>query len=211
MNLVNFSGHLTMKPKNNTVVSLGIFSAIAASMCCIAPVLAFLAGASSLATTFSWLEPARPILIGITILILAFAWYQKLRLTIACDCEDGKMSFFQTKTFLGIITVIVGGLLTFPYYTEIFYPKAQSEEIVVVKSQNIRHAEFKIEGMTCEGCTAHVNNEVGKLDGIIEAIASYEDGTATVKFDSSKTSVGEITKAIDSTGYKVTKSYVKDK
>ena len=162
-----------------------------------------------LATTFSRLEPARPILIGVTILILAFAWHQKLKPTISCDCEDGKMSFFQTKIFLGIVTIFAGAALAFPYYAEMFYPKAQSKEIVVVESQNIRHAEFEVKGMTCEGCTRHVNNEVGKLNGIIEALASYEDGTATVKFDSSKTSIEEISKAIDSTGYTVMKSHVK--
>lgn len=201
-----------MKPKtkNNTVVSIGIFSAMAASMCCITPVLAFLVGASGLATTFSWLEPTRPILIGVTLFILAFAWYQKLKPTNSCDCEEnGNMSFLQTKLFLGIVTVLAGALLTFPYYAEMFYPK-QAPKIVVVESQNIRHAEFRIEGMTCEGCTAHVNNEVGKLDGIIEASASYENGTATVKFDTSKTSIGEIAKVIDSTGYTVTNTLVKE-
>lgn len=57
----------------------GLISAIAASLCCITPVLALVAGSSGIAAGFSWLEPARPYLIGITILVLGFAWYQKLK------------------------------------------------------------------------------------------------------------------------------------
>ncbi|MEK7254190.1 MAG: heavy metal transporter, partial [Bacteroidota bacterium] len=38
----------------------GALAAVAASLCCITPVLALLAGTSGLASTFSWLEPARP-------------------------------------------------------------------------------------------------------------------------------------------------------
>ena len=201
-----------MKEKKSTdnLIRTGILTAIASSLCCITPVLALFAGSTGLASTFSWLELLRPLLIGITLGVLGFAWYKKLKPTVSCDCEDGKRSFFQTKIFLGIITVFAGAALSFPYYAKVFYAKSQSPKIVVVESQNIRHAEFKIDGMTCEGCTAHVNNEVGKLGGIIEASTSYENGTATVKFDASKKSVEEITEAINSTGYKVTESYVKE-
>ena len=57
----------------------GLLVAITASLCCITPVLALLAGTSGIAATFSFLEPARPYLIGLTIAVLGFAWYQKLK------------------------------------------------------------------------------------------------------------------------------------
>ena len=61
------------------LIGAGLLTAIAASLCCITPVLALVAGTSGLASTFSWLEPYRPYLIGLTILVLGFAWYQKLK------------------------------------------------------------------------------------------------------------------------------------
>ena len=64
---------------SNKVAYAGILTAMAASICCITPVLALIAGTSGIASTFSWVEPFRPYLIGITILVLVFAWYQKLR------------------------------------------------------------------------------------------------------------------------------------
>ena len=64
---------------DNKLIGTGLLTAIAASLCCITPVLALIAGTSGLASTFSWLEPFRPYFIGLTILVLAFAWYQKLK------------------------------------------------------------------------------------------------------------------------------------
>ena len=54
------------------LIGTGLLTAIAASLCCITPVLALIAGTSGLASTFSWLEPFRPYFIGLTILVLAF-------------------------------------------------------------------------------------------------------------------------------------------
>ncbi|MBF98261.1 MAG: heavy metal transporter [Owenweeksia sp.] len=190
------------------LLGTGIVAAIAASLCCITPVLALIAGASGAASTFSWLDPARPYLIGITILVLGFAWYQKLKPRskeeIDCACEDDeKPSFWQSKKFLGIVTVFAGLMLAFPLYADVFYPK-QDRQVIVVDRQNVQTATFSVSGMTCTGCEEHVSHEVNKLDGIVGVKASYENENAIVQFDSSKTSVGEIEKAINSTGYKVT-------
>mgnify|MGYP003653878950 FL=1 len=193
---------------SNGLVGTGIVTAIAASLCCITPVLALIAGASGAASTFSWIEPARPYLIGITIIVLGFAWYQKLKPgskeEIDCACEDDeKPSFWQSKKFLAIVTVFAGLMLAFPLYTDVFYPK-QDRQVIVVDQQNVQTATFSVSGMTCTGCEEHVSHEVNKLDGIVDVKASYENENATVQFDSSKISVGEIEKAINSTGYKVT-------
>ena len=190
------------------LIGTGIITAIAASLCCITPVLALIAGASGAASAFSWLDPARPYLIGITILVLGFAWYQKLKPRskeeIECACEDDeKPSFWQSKIFLAIVTVFAGLMLAFPLYADVFYPR-QDQQVIVVDRQNVQTAIFSVSGMTCTGCEEHVTHEVNKLDGIVDVKASYENENAIVQFDSSKASVGEIEKAINSTGYKVT-------
>ena len=85
------------------LIGAGLLTAIAASLCCITPVLALVAGTSGLASTFSWLEPFRPYFIGLTILVLGFAWYQKLKpkKQIDCNCEtEEKQKFIQSKMFL---------------------------------------------------------------------------------------------------------------
>ncbi|MEQ9289559.1 MAG: mercuric transport protein MerTP [Cyclobacteriaceae bacterium] len=186
----------------------GILAALASSLCCITPVLAVVAGASGIVSTFSWLVPARPFFVGITVIVLGFAWYQKFKPrkkdVIACDCEeDEKLSFLQTRKFLSIITVFATLMLAFPLYAHMFYPKAEKEVIIVDKS-DIQAVRFEIKGMTCQGCAAHVDHEVNRLDGILKVTTSYEQGNAVVEFDKSKTSTGKIEEAINSTGYSVT-------
>ncbi|MDT0651927.1 mercuric transporter MerT family protein, partial [Autumnicola edwardsiae] len=94
--------------KSNSPAYLSIITAVTASVCCITPLLAILAGSSGLVTTFSWIEPFRPYLIALTIGILGLAWYLKLKpktqeeIDCACD-EEAKPSFWQSKNFLFIV------------------------------------------------------------------------------------------------------------
>lgn len=194
----------------------GLFAAIVASLCCITPVFSLLAGIGGIAATFSWMEPLRPYLIVLTIGILAFAWYQKLKPRtaeeIACACEeDEKPSFWQSKKFLGMVTVFAGLMLAFPTYSHIFYPDNGKAGLAVYDNQSpIKLADFNIEGMTCTGCEEHVKHAVSGLDGVIEATASHKNANAQVRFNASVISLDNITKAINSTGYTVVASEVKD-
>jgi len=193
---------------SNTAAYTGIFTAVAASICCITPVLALIAGTSGITSTFSWVEPFRPYLIGLTIIVLVFAWYQKLRPKtqeeIDCACEDdAKPSFWQSKRFLLIVTLFAALMLTFPYYSNLFYAQP-TKDIVYVSQSNVEKHTFDVEGMTCAGCEAHVESEVNKLDGIISVKASYENANTVVEFDKTKIDESEIEKAINSTGYNVT-------
>jgi len=197
------------KGSSKGLLGAGVITAIAASLCCITPVLALIAGVSGAASTFSWLEPARPYFLGITVAVLGFAWYQKLKPRSAeeidCDCEeDEKPSFMQSKMFLGIVTVFAAAMLAFPHYAEIFYPDNSSAEVVYVQENNIVEASFVIDGMTCTACENHVTYAINKNDGILDASASYEDGTAKIKYDKSKVSIDQLAEAVETeTGYKV--------
>jgi len=197
----------------NRLIGAGLFTAITASLCCITPILALIAGTSGVASTFSWIEPFRPYLMGLTFLVLGFAWYQKLKpkKEIDCDCETddlpagkaGKPSFLQSKLFLGIVTVFTIVMIAFPYYSSVFYPKTE-KEIIVVGKANTQTLNVKIKGMTCASCEEHINHEVNKLNGVLSSKASYENGNAIIEFDKTKTNEKEIEKAINSSGYKVT-------
>jgi mercuric ion transport protein len=191
--------------KDKKLIGAGLLTAIASSLCCITPVLALLSGTTGIASTFSWLEPFRPYLIGFTILVLGFAWYQKLKpkKEIDCDCEtDEKPSFLQSKFFLGIVTIFVIIMTAFPYYSSVFYPKSE-KEIIVVDKANIQTINLEIKGMTCTSCEEHINHSVNQLIGIVNIKSSYENGNAEIEFDNSKTTIEEIEKAVNSTGYSV--------
>ncbi len=54
-----------------------------------------------------------------------------------------------------------------------------------------------------------IKQEIDKVGGTITSEVSYEKGNALVTYDSTKTSVQNIEKAIDSTGYMVTEYKIK--
>lgn len=188
---------------DKTLMGSAIVVAFVASLCCITPVAASLAGIGGIASTFSWMEPVRPYLIGLSLLILGFAWYQKLKPKsdheIDCECEENP-SFWKSKGFLGIVTVLGAVLMTFPYYSEVFFPEKPSE-IVYVQQSNVQSITFDIAGMTCTGCEATVKNAANGVDGVLEIEASYVTGKATVTFDRTKTKQKEIEDAINKTGF----------
>ena len=189
------------------LMGVGVLSAFAASLCCITPVLAFLSGATGLASAFSWMEPARPWLIALSVCILGFAWYQKLKprssAEIQCACEeDRKTPFLQTKTFLGIATVLAAQMMAFPWYGSLVYSEEQTKTVIIPADQ-VETATWQVEGMTCPSCEEHVRHGVAGVDGVIDVTADYRTGMAKVRFDRGRTDAEAIRRAIETTGYPV--------
>ncbi|WP_282161048.1 mercuric transport protein MerTP [Ulvibacterium marinum] len=196
---------MSTKKTSKNAAYTGLFAAIAASSCCIPPVIALIAGVGGSASALSWMEPFRPYLIGLAIIAIGYAWYNYLKPINAddCGCEiDEKPKWFQTKGFLIGITLFAAISISFPYYSHIFYPN-NKKEVVIVNQSNIQTVNFDVEGMTCASCEQHVTHAVNELQGIVNVAASFEKANAKVEFDDSKTTKEDIEKAINSTGYKV--------
>jgi copper ion binding protein len=186
-----------------TQIALSVLTALSASMCCITPALAIMAGTSSLATSFHWIEPFRPYFISGSIITLGFAWFQALNVKKDENCcePQWRKSFFQSKVFLGLITILSFLLITFPAYSKFFFNNSQT---TIAKDQNQnKKIELKVSGMTCSSCELHIESEVKKLAGISFVKASYEKGSATVEYDEEKINKDNIIAAINGTGYKV--------
>ncbi len=189
------------------LIGVGLLTAISASLCCITPVLALITGTSGVASTFSWIAPFRPYLIGMTILVLGFGWYQKLKAPEISDCEcetDETPHFFQSKSFLGIITATAIMMLAFPYFSNNFYGNTE-KAISEINKSDLQSTLFRVSGMTCISCEEHIYHSVNKLNGIVNTQVLYENKMVIIEFDKTKTktNVNEIEKAINATGYKV--------
>ena len=189
-----------------------IVTALLASLCCITPVLAIFGGLSGIASTFSFLEPLRPYFIVFTAIILGYAFYNaykpKKKNEIECACDDEnvetKKSFINSKSFLWIVAVIAVVLITFPYYSQAFFPESQSE--LSANSNHIIKAKLEIEGMTCTSCEQSVDYALKSEKGVLSAESSYKTGIAFVQFDDTKVQPEQLKKAIENkVGYKVKK------
>ncbi|MDN3654115.1 mercuric transport protein MerTP [Ferruginibacter paludis] len=191
-----------------TFTGAGVISAIAASLCCITPFIAMLAGSSSITFSFSWIAPARPYLMGLSIGVLVFAWYLKLKpaITKGIDCNcciTNKTSFFQSKRFLIIVTVFALLIMTFPLYAKIFSLIVKTQSTSVAVADDRQQVKFIIQGMGCESCEAEVNTEIAKVNGVLAFRTSYANQCSIVSFDKSKVDAKTIETAISKTGYKV--------
>ena len=64
---------------------------------------------------------------------------------------------------------------------------------------------LKVDGMTCKMCPLNIKTALNRLDGVIDADASYERKYAKVQYEAGKVTVDEIIKAIENAGnYRVT-------
>lgn len=127
----------------NKKIMAGIIATILASLCCITPVLAVLAGVGSMASSFAWMEPYHNYLVGLTVIILMYAWWDKLKVKkqdVECACEDenAKTPFFSSKKFLAAVTLFALLMLTFPQWG---------------------YSYFKVEE-TCNTCVAPIEKSV---------------------------------------------------
>jgi mercuric ion transport protein len=194
-------------------VLLTILTSASASLCCIIPALTLIGGAGSVMSSVSWLEPFRPFFIGATFILLGFAWYNSMRIEKKdeCGCEPEKRSLFQTRKFLGIITVISLLLLSFPSYSRFLL---QSNDIRTMQEQDKnKRITISVNGMTCASCEKHIESEVIKLSGVVSVKASYEQKSATIHYNPEKVNEKQIIEAINETGYSVNQdiSFVKEK
>ncbi len=62
---------------------------------------------------------------------------------------------------------------------------------------------FRVNGMSCGGCSASIGRALSRLDGIEKAEADHEKGSAAVSFDEKTISKEKIIETIESLGYKV--------
>jgi copper chaperone CopZ len=191
------------KEKSKGAAVTGVIAAIAASSCCIPPVIAAIAGVGGASASLSWMEPLRPYLIVLAVVAIGYAWYAHLKPKSAddCGCEIEKPKFYQTRGFLVGMTLFAAISISFPYYSHIFFSD-NKKEVLVVDQSNVEKVDVKIDGMTCDACQNHINQSVNSLSGVINVQSSYQTGNAIVEFDKSQTSIKDIEDAVNATGYK---------
>jgi mercuric ion transport protein len=180
-----------------------LIAAFAASLCCITPIVALLGGIGGIASSFSWIEPARPYLVGFTVLIFAFAWYQQFNKKAQTnDCCDVKpVSFWQSKKFLLIVTVLSAMLITFPYYSSALYGAPKQSSVITMRKSNLKWVQFSVGGMGCADCTKHIDGVLSKVTGVVKVSTSFEKAQTSVTYDPKKTSADSLKNKINQIGY----------
>ena len=82
------------------------------------------------------------------------------------------------------------------------FTNAQTMTTIGIYKENPKTVKLKITGMTCAGCSNHISKALKEVNGVLEQKVEYPGDVATIKYDASKTSLDEIIKVIEKTGYK---------
>ena len=95
-------------------------AAMAASACCIGPVVFSLLGAGALSAASTRLEPSRPWFIGMTVVLLGGAFYAAYRpVPSDASCADGTCTPASRRTakiLVWIAAILAAVLVSVPYY-----------------------------------------------------------------------------------------------
>lgn len=184
-----------------------IVAAVAASVCCVGPlVLLGLGIGGAWVGNLTAFEPFRPYLMGIALALLGYAFYSIYSKPKAEACEPGSYcanpkSEKINKISLWIVTILVVGLLAVPYLTPVLFV---SDTDAVVLNANTREVVLDVPGMTCAACPVTIQKSLARVDGVIEASASFEEKNAVVRYDPTKVSTKDLMEATRKVGFEST-------
>ncbi len=197
-----------------------IAAAIAASLCCVGPVLFAVLGLGAFGAA-SFFAAARPYLLAGAVLLLAVGFYWTYFRRQAA-CAPGEACATKPVNRIGrvglwIASVAVIAFALAPYYighvASALSRRPASLTTTPTTNQNVPAASqdtqnsvetvtVKVEGMSCTACEVPIRDALARTPGVRAADVSYQRGDARVKFDPKQTSQDQIKRAIDSTGYK---------
>ena len=200
--------------KSNVFVGGAVFAAFVSSLCCVLPLVALVFGLGAFGAAAA-LETVRYPMIVLAFAALTFGFYRVYFRRNECaegeSCETKPVSRIN-KIFVWVGTIFIIAFALAPYYsgyiaaaiTSPSLPATESAPVVLTEGPTDKNTiVLKVRGMTCEGCEAHIEVPLRKLNGVISADADYKQHNETVVYDSEKVTVEKIKKAILATGYEL--------
>ena len=70
-------------------------------------------------------------------------------------------------------------------------------------AQNLVTDTLNVQGMTCASCERRLEEALSRVSGVVKAKASYSRSTVQVRYDSDRTTLDQLTDAIEAAGYQV--------
>lgn len=189
-------------PTNKWGMLGAIGAGIVASACCTVPVALVSAGiGGSFIASFRAMEPYRPFFVVVAVTALALVAVKEYRRSkeVDCDCEEeDAMSETRRRTILGAGFVVTLLLISSPWLLR----GAMGEENSSTENlSGLSQVVLTVDGMTCELCDVTVAKALESLDGVEEAIVTFEPPQAIVRFNSSVVGISEMERVTADIGY----------
>lgn len=183
----------------------GVVAGIAASLCCIGPLLSLGLGLGSFAAA-AWFAQWRPFLLAVTFALLGLAWYLTYRRPKA-DCKDGSCArppgkAARVSLWLGTLVALAAAI-----YPEL--PAANHQ--INAASVTAGDAKFSvlIPSMDCPPCATGIEATLSRTPGVKQAAVDYDSREAVLVYDPSVTSRDKLLALIDSSGFPADRASLK--
>jgi mercuric ion transport protein len=187
-----------------------VLAAIAASGCCIGPLVAVALGAGGFAASAVF-EKWRPVFLGVTFTLLGLAWYLSYRKPKAA-CEQGPACATVAvskwnKVVLLFATAFVVAAAAFPSVASALLRASRSGSEaccappIATKAASVV-LRARIPAMDCAACALNIESVLKKQAGVEQARVRFDTKEAVVQYDNTKVSPEKLITAIDQTGFK---------
>ena len=185
-----------------------VLAAILSSACCWLPLVLIGFGASA-AGVAGFFESFRLYFIIGAVGLLSIGFYtvylrkEKCEPGSACATPHPKLRNFN-QAMLWTATVLVAVFVFFPSYVGAVIGSPPPASVDAGDPRVT--AEFRVEGMTCEGCADILRSELAKVPNVAGVDVSYAKKMAIVRYKAEELmSIKQVTQAIEAAGYEATR------
>ena len=194
------------KNGSSWILTGGVFAGLAASLCCIGPLLSLSLGLGSFAAS-AWFAHYRPVLLAITFLLLGLAWWLTYRRPKAA-CADGTCARQPGKAarlslWLGTLVAVAAAV----------YPSLPAVGRATHAPSAVAPGGEKftvlIPSMDCPPCAAGIEVSLRRTPGVLQATVDYDTKKAELVFDPAITDRTKLLAFIDRTGFVADRSTLK--
>jgi len=183
-----------------------LVAAVAASLCCILPILATVTGIAALgaAATFSRF---RPYLLGVTAVLFVLgivrAYHGSRRAcTPGSVCATSPVQRWNVLllVFLG---ALVAGIAAFPYYSGRVAEAVSTSVSPQQAAGQVTTTSFLIADMDCPACAVGFRTAFEKLPGVTHAAVDYGTRRVTITYDPAQQRPETFAKVVSDAGFHV--------
>lgn len=187
-------------------ITLSALTALGASACCWLPLLLAVLGASSVGVAATF-EGMRPYLLVMAPLFLGFSFYMLYLRKSPCadDSTSATLRGGGSRAAKALFWV-AAGLLVF----SLAFPSAMaallggSEPAATDRLGTLPTLKLRVTGMTCESCAAQARAALMRVEGVEDAAADHEGGTARVWYASAhRPDTAALRRVLAERGYEV--------
>lgn len=193
------------KNGSSWILTGGVLTGLAASLCCIGPLLSLSLGLGSFAAA-AWFAQWRLVLLVVTFALLGLAWWLTYRRPKA-DCADGTCARPPGKAaraalWLGTLVALAAAI-----YPSL--PAAKRRiELAAIAADDARFSVL-IPSMDCPPCAAGIEASLQRAPGVKQAVVDYDTKAAVLVYDPTVTNRDKLLALIEASGFPADRSTLK--